>query len=113
MSPYNRGTLLAGVAIAFAVAGVLSYFASSDPDGLEKTQEELGAAEPVHGGVAAPAVVFDEYAVRGMPEGFWSNAIAGVAGTLVVLGLALGTGRLLRRRPAGAPPRGRSAAAQP
>ena len=34
--------LLAGILISLAIAGVLSYYASSSPDGLEKVAEDEG-----------------------------------------------------------------------
>ena len=98
MTSYNRKTLLVGVAIALLIGGGVSYFASQAPDGLEKTQQNLGATEPPHGGVAVPPAVFHEYNVKWLGEGFWSNAIAGVTGTLLVLAILLGVGRLLRPR---------------
>lgn len=110
MTRYDRRTILAGIAAAVLIGGGLSYFASPSPDGLEKTQEDLGAAEPVHQGLAAPPVAFEEYSLKGLGDGFWANAAAGIIGSLVVMGLLLGLGRLLRRRgpaadrPAEAPP---------
>jgi len=98
MNAYNRKTLVVGVLVALAIAGVVSYFASGEPDGLEKTQEELGSAEPVHQGVEPPPSVFEEYRLAWLGEGFWGNAVAGVAGSLLVLGLALAAGHLLKRR---------------
>lgn len=104
MSPYNRATLLVGLGIALAIGGIVSYFASPAPDGLEKTQERLGAAEPKHGEVAAPPSAFREYALKGVASGFLANAAAGIAGSLVVLAIVLGVGYALRRRRAAAPP---------
>ena len=97
MTAYNRRTLLVGAAVAILIAGGVSYFASPAPDGLEKTQEVLGAAEPAREGVPAPPLAFREYGLRWLGEGFWSNAIAGVTGSLLVLGIVLGAGYLLRR----------------
>ena len=97
MTRYNRNTLLVGLVAALVVGGLVSYFASTHPDGLEKTQERIGA-EARYGGVEAPAVAFEEYSLKGLGEGFWANAAAGVAGSLLVLGILLGVGRLLRRR---------------
>jgi len=104
MNLYNRRTLIGGAAIALLVAGVISYFASPRPDGLEKAQEELGAAEPVRQAVEVPPVAFQEYNLKGLGEGFWANAAGGVTGSLLVLALLLGVGYLLgrgRRTPAG------------
>lgn len=108
MTAYNRNTLIVGLILALAVAGGVSYFASSSPDGLEKAQEELGVTAGQGEPTAASPLA--DYTVRGLPEGFASNAIAGVAGTLLILGLLLGLGRLLSRNrsAAAAPSPGRS-----
>jgi cobalt/nickel transport protein len=98
MTAYNRNTLIVGLAAALVIGGIVSYFASGHPDGLEKTQEDLGAAEAVHEGLDAAPVAFDEYSLKWLPEGFWANAAAGVVGSLLVMGLLLGLGRLLRRK---------------
>ena len=105
MNAYNRKTLVVGVLIALAIAGVVSYFASGEPDGLEKSQEALGAAEPVQKGVEAQPSVFEEYHLTWLGEGFWGNAVAGVAGSLLVLGMVLAVGYLLKRRGRRAAPR--------
>ena len=103
MTSYNLRTLAVGMTIAVLIAGVISYFASANPDGLEKAQEELGVAGPVHSAVEVPAVAFQEYNLKWIGEGFWSNAIAGVVGAMVVLAILLGVGRLLARGKAKAP----------
>jgi len=103
MTSYNRRTLVVGTAIAVLVAAVISYFASANPDGLEKGQEELGVSGPVHPAVEVPPVAFQEYNLKWIGEGFWSNAIAGVAGAAVVLAILLGVGWLLARGKAKAP----------
>jgi cobalt/nickel transport system permease protein len=94
---YNRRTLLAGVLVAVLIGGVLSYFKSPADDGLEKAQDEVGASAPVQTGVDVPPVVFQEYRLKWLGEGFWSNALAGVAGSLGVLGLVMAVGRVRRR----------------
>ena len=103
MTSYNRRTFIVGLAIAVLIAGVVSYFASPNPDGLEKGQEELGVAGPVHPAVEVPPVAFQEYNLKWIGEGFWSNAIAGVAGTAIVLAILLVVGRLLARGKAKTP----------
>jgi len=96
MTAYDRRTLLVGLAAALVIGGAVSYFASAYPDGLEKTQEDLGAAETVHGTVAHPPSLFEEYSLAWLGEGFWGNAAAGILGALVVLVLVLALGRILR-----------------
>jgi len=97
MTKANRKPLLVGLAAAILVGGIVSYFASAQPDGLEKTQADLRADAPRHGGVEAPPVAFNEYSLKWLGEGFWANAAAGVAGALLVFAILLGVGRLLRR----------------
>ncbi len=97
MTRYNRNTLIVGVVAALVVGGVVSYFASTHPDGLEKTQERIGA-EARYEGVEAPPVAFEEYRLKWLGGGFWANAAAGVAGSVLVLAILLGVGRLIRRR---------------
>jgi hypothetical protein len=97
MTVYNRSTLIVGLGVALLVGGIVSFFASDMPDGLEKTQEDLGIAETDHQGLEAPPVVFNEYSLKWLGGGFWANAAAGVVGCLLVMGLLLGLGHLLRR----------------
>jgi hypothetical protein len=63
---------------------------------LEAVQEQLGVT-PAHSGIAPPPTPFEGYRVKGLGDGFGSNAAAGVAGSLLVLGLVLGIGYVLRR----------------
>ena len=109
MIAYNRRTLWVGIVAAVIVGGLVSYFASDRPDGLEKTQEDLGATEAAHPGFESPPVLFHEYSLKWLGEGFWSHAAAGVVGSLNVLGILLGLGYLLKRQKAAAEPDDRSA----
>jgi len=108
MTAHDRQTLLVGIAMAIIIGGLVSYFASDRPDGLEKIQEDLGAAEPPDAGLEAPPILFNEYSLKWLGEGFWGNAAAGVGGSLLVLGILLGLGHLLNRRRAPAEAGGRS-----
>jgi hypothetical protein len=98
MTSYNRKTLLVGLGIALLIGGVVSYFAYPKPDGLEYTQEQLKATEPPHTGVQSPPSLFEEYRLKWLGEGFWSNAVAGIVGTLLVAAILLGLGWVLRPR---------------
>jgi len=82
--------------IALFLAAVLSIFASSRPDGLERVAQTLGfsdetAKEPV---VAAP---LPDYTVPGLGESKLSTSIAGIIGALVCFFLPFGL-YLLRKK---------------
>ena len=72
---------------------VLIPFASSEPDGLEKTAETLGVKETdsTYTGLMA------DYSVDGVEDSFASTAIAGIAGFAVVLGLGIVLGKSLNK----------------
>ena len=69
--------------VALLLAGVVSRFASEDPDGLTKVSEDHGFA--------------DTEKARDSPVGGY-GALTGVLGVLVVLGLAGGVTYAVRRR---------------
>lgn len=70
-------------AVALVLAGVVSRFADSDPDGLTKVSEDQGFA---HTEQARDSLVGDY------------GSITGVVGVLVVLALAGGVTYAVRRR---------------
>lgn len=82
------------LAVSLAVAGGLSYFASSRPDGLERVAENHGFAEKAQ----APAhPVLPGYTVPGV-KGFLSNSLAGIIGVLATFGLTLLATHFARRK---------------
>lgn len=103
------GFFLGFLVVALLVAGGLSYFASSDPDGLDSVTlsgcdvVETDAGEQLQGTCIAQHATdsavsgspLADYAVGGA-EG--SVGLAGVIGVLVTLVLAGGLFWLLRRR---------------
>jgi hypothetical protein len=104
----TRTFLVLGVLVALLVAGVASYVASSNPDGLEYVAERAGFADRAKDSPAAGSPLSD-YQVEGVENDGLSGGLAGVAGALVVLFLAGGLTYLVRRRgvdqQAGADPR--------
>ncbi|OLT08597.1 hypothetical protein BJF90_44985 [Pseudonocardia sp. CNS-004] len=98
--------------IALLVAGGLSYFASSDPDGLDSVTlsgcdvVETDAGEQLEGACiaqnatdsAAAGSPLADYAIGGV-EG--TVGLAGVIGVIVTLAVAGGLFWFLRRRSAG------------
>jgi hypothetical protein len=84
---------------ALLVAGVLSYYASTSPDGLMHVADTTGIAtsEKAHASDGSPLA---GYAVSGVGDGRLGKGLAGVIGVLVCLTLGLGLSWFVRRRPA-------------
>jgi cobalt/nickel transport protein len=94
----NRAFVLTGLGAALLIAIFLSPFASSDPDGLDRVSGDLGFADQASADAPAQklpfASIFDEYALRGVPEGI-ATPLAGLFGTLATFGVAWGVGKLV------------------
>lgn len=93
----GRRFWLAGLVVSLLVAAVLSFYASSHPDGLEFVAERTGFIEQAEDSAAAESPLAD-YGVGGVDNERVSTGLAGVAGSLVVLALAGGLAFALRRR---------------
>ena len=84
MSKVSTRWLLLGIAVvALLLAGVVSRFASGDPDGLTKVSEDKGFA---HTEKPRDSLIGDY------------GSLTGVVGVLVVLGVAGGVAYAVRRR---------------
>ncbi|OKH39318.1 cobalt transport protein [[Phormidium ambiguum] IAM M-71] len=96
----NRALIISGLGIALLIGVFLSPFASSDPDGLDRVSQDLKFEDKAIEDAPAKKLpfygVFDEYALRGVPEGV-ATPLAGLVGTLVTFGLAWGIGKLVIR----------------
>lgn len=106
--------LLAFGVVALVIAGIVSYAASSAPDGLDSTTLRgceavvLDGAEELSGNCIAQhatdhalaASPLADYSVGGIG---YSNGIAGVIGVLVTLAVAVGLFVLIGRRRSGPP----------
>lgn len=91
----NRNALIfAGLLIAGVVAISSAWLASGDPDGLERVAEDEGFIETAEDPWYE---VLPDYTVPGI-DGEISTALAGVIGVVIMLGVGLGLGYLLRRR---------------
>jgi cobalt/nickel transport protein len=91
----NRLFWATGLGIAAVIAVFLSPFASSHPDGLDRVtgDHNIESNEPLANQLPFYQV-FDEYAVRGVPEAI-ATPVAGLVGTLVTFGIAWGAGKVL------------------
>ena len=99
----TRVVVVSGLLVALLLAGVVSYYASSSPDGLNKVAQDQGFAtsETRHRSADSPLA---GYETRGVDNGRLSGGLAGVAGALVVLVLAGGLVLVVRRRHSPAEP---------
>jgi len=96
----NRAFVFTGLGVALLIAIFLSPFASKDPDGLDRVSQDLKfdnkASEQSPAKQLPFHAIFDEYALRGVPEAI-ATPLAGLAGTLATFGLAWGIGKLAVR----------------
>ena len=93
----RRGVLIGGLAMAAALA-LVSPFASSAPDGLERVAANLGFIDRAVGpGATSPVGVLPDYTVPGLSGGV-STVVAGMFGVMIVIALGYGVARLVRRR---------------
>jgi cobalt/nickel transport system permease protein len=90
----GRGWILAGTLVALA-AVLLAPFASGDPDGLERVAEDLGFLEA---GLDAPYEILPDYTIPFLGETALSTVVAGIVGALVMLGIMVVIGSLLKKR---------------
>jgi cobalt/nickel transport protein len=80
--------------VSLLIAGVLSYFASGDPDGLDKTVEDTGIAEHAQEHPFAGST-FADYALGGDDK---FTGLAGVLGVIVVLAVSFSLFWFLRKK---------------
>jgi cobalt/nickel transport system permease protein len=92
----DSGTIIAGGVVVALVVGIMAvFFASPDPDGLERVAEDKGFLDAAQ----APAFnVIPDYLVPGVPNETMAGAIAIILGTLLLFVVGYGLARLLRRR---------------
>lgn len=93
----TRTFFVVALLASLLVAGGVSYFASSNPDGLEYVAEKVGFADSAEDSATADSPLSD-YQVRGVENDALSGGLAGVVGALVVLVIAGGLAYVVRRR---------------
>jgi cobalt/nickel transport protein len=102
----NIAFWLTGLAASLLIAGVVSPFASPNPDGLDRVSQDHGFDTKAQDKPPAHKLpfysIFDQYALRGVPSTV-ATPLAGVIGTLVAFGLAWGVGSLLVKPGADSP----------
>ena len=97
MSRRNRSFLLVGLLVTLLLAGGVSYYASSMPDGLEKVAADKGLDREArdHRLDGSP---FSDYGTAGVGDGRLSVGVAGVVGVLVTFAAGAAIFYAVRRR---------------
>jgi len=80
--------------VSLGVAGVVSWFASTHPDGLERVAEDHGFIGKAIGPLFS---ILPDYTVPGL-RGFVSNGAAGVIGVLATFGFVMLVGKVITVR---------------
>jgi cobalt/nickel transport protein len=93
----DKKFLVAGFALTIFLAGFVSFYASSHPDGLEKVAEDIGFLETAKDHSNANSALAD-YSVKGVDNARLSTGAAGVIGVLATAGISTGLFLVLRRR---------------
>jgi cobalt/nickel transport system permease protein len=83
-----------GVVVSL-LAVLLSPLASADPDGLERVAKDMGF---LHLEQSAPYQILPGYTIPFLGQTALSTVVAGAVGALVLLGLMIVLGTLLRRK---------------
>jgi cobalt/nickel transport protein len=95
----SRNLFLTGLVVTLLIAGVGSFYASGHADGLEHVAERVGFLDRAEDSPAADGP-FAGYSTEGVEDARLGGGLAGVAGSLLVLSVAFGLFRALRRREA-------------
>lgn len=95
--PRTRTLVLAGVIVSLLVAGLLSWYASSSPDGLERVAQDQGFSQTTDQHAAADSPLAG-YGTKGVDDERLSGGVAGVIGVAATGAIMGGLVLLLRRR---------------
>jgi cobalt/nickel transport protein len=93
----NKKFYLGGLVVSLVLAGFVSFYASSHPDGLEKVAEEIGFIETAKDPATAGSTLAD-YGVEGLDNERASVGVAGVIGVAATGVIATGLFMYLGKR---------------
>ncbi len=96
-APRTRAVWLTGLAASLVLAGVVSFYASASPDGLEKVAADKGIDAKAEAHAAADSPLAD-YGVEGITDGRLSGGLAGVIGVGATIAAGTGVFWAVRRR---------------
>jgi cobalt/nickel transport protein len=93
----KKNFYLVGLLITLVLAGGVSFYASSSPDGLEKVATEIGFIDSAKDHALSDAPLAD-YGVKGIENERLSVGAAGIIGVLATGAVATGLFFVLRRK---------------
>ena len=93
----QKSFLIAGFIASLFLAGVVSFYASSNPDGLEKVAQDIGFSETAKENTNAESALAD-YGVKGVENERLSTGAAGVIGVIATGVISTGLFMLVRRK---------------
>lgn len=92
----NKKFYVGALFVSLLLAGVVSFYASSNPDGLEKVAETVGFIETAEDHAIADSPLAD-YSVKGVDNERLSVGLSGVIGVLGTAGVSVGLFYFLRK----------------
>ena len=92
--------LISGFIASLFLAGIVSFYASSHPDGLEKVAEDIGFIETAKENTNSEGILAD-YGVKGLENPRLSTGAAGVIGVIATGAVSTGLFMLIRRKSGG------------
>ena len=94
----NRKFYIVGFIVCLFLAGVVSFYASSSPDGLEKVAQDIGfiQTEKEHTNSDGALAGYEVKAIENERASVGVAGVIGVIGTAVVAGLGF---KLIARKP--------------
>lgn len=96
----HKTFLIAGFIASLFLAGVVSFYASSNPDGLEKVAGDIGFSETAKENTNSDGILAD-YGVKGIDNPRLSTGAAGVVGVVATAAISTGLFALIRRKSGG------------
>jgi cobalt/nickel transport protein len=92
----NKKFYVGALLVSLLLAGVVSFYASSNPDGLEKVAETVGFIETAEDHAIADSPLAD-YGGKGVDNERLSVGLSGVIGVLGTAGISVGLFYFLRK----------------
>lgn len=93
----QKSFLIIGFIVSLLLAGIVSFYASSNPDGLQKVAQDIGFSESAKEHTNADSLLAG-YGVKGVDNGRLSTGAAGVIGVIATGVISTSLFMLVRRK---------------